>query len=89
MGIKPEVVSERGRGVGGNLDQRPDAPQSASFGYDLTEFSRASDRLLAEVLSLKAGHGKKATQECLSSVPSSMKLAGMVNNAGNSAKANE
>jgi hypothetical protein len=38
-------------------------------------FSKLSDRLFAAVLAPKAVHGKKATQECLSSAAISMKFA--------------
>jgi hypothetical protein len=41
-------------------------------------FSSASGMFLAGVLARKAVHGKKATQECLSSVAISMKFPGMV-----------
>jgi hypothetical protein len=59
-----------------SFEEGPD--QAASFEGDLPMFSRLSDRLLAAVSALKAVHGKKATQECLSSVAISMKFAGMV-----------
>jgi hypothetical protein len=59
-------------------DPEPAPQAGASSVDDLPMFSSASDRLSVRVLARKAVHGKKATQECLSSVAISMKFAGMV-----------